>query len=277
MIPSYKLKELLSTQFEVELLEASIYNLKDKSNKLRLNNFAYSLRELSRHFLYSLSPEAQVKNCDWYKPETDDNKPTRNQRIKYAIQGGINDIILDEWGFEVEELNETITQIKKTIENLSKYTHINPEVFNLADVEIDISAEETLKTFEKFVEVINDCRIRLKEFLDGHIEQHMMESAVSNFFENIDHLAPHFSINYSEVNDYHISEINSLEIVVELSGILHVTLEYGSSKERREGDGLDLEESFPFVTKIKYEISEEFPSNKFEIDDYDVDTSSWYE
>lgn len=52
--PYDKLNKLLSTQFEIDLLEALITNLKDKSNKLRLNNFAYSIRELSRHFLHSL-------------------------------------------------------------------------------------------------------------------------------------------------------------------------------------------------------------------------------
>jgi hypothetical protein len=37
-----------------------------------------------------------------------------------------------------------------------------------------------------------------------------------------------------------------------------------------------LEESFPFETKIKYAIDENFPSDMYEIDDYDVDTSEWY-
>lgn len=83
-------------------------------------------------------------------------------------------------------------------------------------------------------------------------------------------------MEYSEVSDYHISEINEYEIVVDVFGDLHVILEYGSNKERREGDGLDLPETFPFETKIRYQIDEDFPSTKFEVDDYDVDTSSWY-
>lgn len=274
--PYDKLNKLLSTQFEIDLLEASITNLKDKSNKLRLNNFAYSIRELSRHFLHSLSPDKEVQDCIWYKPEADDGKPTRNQRIKYAIQGGISNGILEDWGFDIDELAETIKHIKKTIEDLSRYTHINPEVFNLTDKEIELKADEVLKSFEGFVETIDNYRNQLKDFLDGHIEEHMIDSVVSNFFENVDQLAPHHSLDYSEVTDYNVTEINPFEIIVDVTGILHVTLEYGSSKERREGDGLDLNESFPFDTKIRYEISEGFPSNKYEIDDYDVDTSSWY-
>lgn len=104
----------------------------------------------------------------------------------------------------------------------------------------------------------------------------MIMSVVSNFFQNVDNLAPHHSLNYSEISDYHIEEINDQEIVVSVSGNIEVTLEYGSRKDRREGDGVDFEESFPFSTKIKYEISEDFPSKNYEIVDYDVDTSSWY-
>jgi len=58
-----KIKQLLSNQFELDLFEASIASLNDRTNKLRFNNFACSIRELSRHLLYNLAPEERVKNC----------------------------------------------------------------------------------------------------------------------------------------------------------------------------------------------------------------------
>nr|WP_315151192.1 hypothetical protein [uncultured Flavobacterium sp.] len=271
-----QIKKLLTSQFEIELFEASIVSLNDINNKLRYNNFAYSIRELSRHFLYTLSPETNVKECIWFKAETEDGKPTRAQRIKYAVQGGISDEILEEWGFEIEELKETIRIVKKTIDTLSKYTHINPDVFNLTDQEISTNSETVLEAFILFVETIENYKEQIKSFLDGHIEEHMIYSVVTNFFENVDQLAPHHSLNYSEITEYNVSQITDSEIIVDVSGNLQVTLEYGSRNERREGDGLDLEESFPFETKIKYEIDKDFPTNKYEIDDYDVDTSEWY-
>ena len=284
-----KIKKILTSQFETDLFEASLASLKDNNNKLRYNNFAYSIRELSRHFLYSLSPEENVKKCSWYKIEKSsikqctyckkpdiDEKPTRTQRIKYAIQGGISDEILEKLGFEIADLNDTVKLIKSTIDSLSKFTHINADVFDLKDKDVEKNSIEVLSAFKVFVETIDDYREQLKSFLDGHIEEHMIDSVISNFFGNVDRLAPHHSLNYSEVSDYHISEINDQEIVVTVSGSLHVTLEYGSRQERREGDGLDLEESFPFETKVRYEIDEDFPSDRYEIDDYDVDTSDWY-
>ncbi len=284
-----KIKKILTSQFEIDLFEASLASLKDKNNKLRYNNFSYSIRELSRHFLNSLSPEENVKKCSWYKIEKSnikqcayckkpdiDEKPTRTQKIKYAIQGGLSDKTLGKLGFETGKLSNTVKLIKNTIDSLSKFTHINADVFNLNDEDTEKNSKQVLSVFKIFVETIDDYRQQLKSFLDGHIEAQMITSVVSNFFENIDRLAPHYSLNDSEVEDYHISEINDEEIVVTVSGLLHVTLIYGSRQERLEGDGLDLEQSFPFETRIRYEIDEDFPSDRYEIDDYDVDTSEWY-
>jgi hypothetical protein len=270
------IKRLLTSQFETDLFEASIASLNERVNKLRYNNFAYSIRELSRHFLHRLSPEQNVKNCSWYIKETEDGNPTRSQRIRYAIQGGITTELLEQCEFDMDDLNETIKEIKTTIDSLSKYTHINPEVFNLNDDNVEKYSSEILSAFKNFVQTIENYREQLKKFLDGHIEEHVIESVVSNYFENLDSLAPHYSLNYSELSDYHISEITDQEIIVSVHGDLHVTLEYGSKKERREGDGLDLEESFPFETTIRYEIDDDFPSQKYEVDNFDVDTSEWY-
>tara|TARA_R110002012_G_scaffold245126_4_gene420123 strand:- start:8501 stop:9394 length:894 start_codon:yes stop_codon:yes gene_type:complete len=271
-----QIKKILSSEFEIELFESAIHNLNDKENRLRYNNFAYSIRELSRHFLHRLAPEDNVIVCDWFKVETDNGKPTRTQRIKYAIQGGINDEILNEFGFDSEELNEEVKSIKKTIDSLNKYTHINPESFNLKDEELTEMSNKVLTEFKIFAERIESYRDDLRHFLDGKIEEHLIDGVISNFYENVDMLAPHHSLEHSEINEYHIIEINQNSIIVEVLGDIHFTLEYGSRKERQEGDGLDLHESFPFQTKIIYEINSDFPSNKYKIEEFDVDTEEWY-
>ncbi|MFL0087956.1 hypothetical protein V2550_04720 [Tenacibaculum maritimum] len=271
-----QIKKILSSEFEIDLFESAIHNLNDKKNKLRYNNFAYSIRELSRHFLHRLAPDENVKKCNWFTVQTENEKPTRTQRIKYAIQGGINDETLNELGLDSEELNDEIKSIKKTIDSLSKYTHINPESFDLKDDEITEKSEKVLSEFRTFAERIESYRDDLRHFLDGKIEEQMIDGVISNFYGNVDMLAPHHSLDYSEISEYHIIEINQNSIIVEVLGDIHFTLEYGSRKERREGDGLDLHESFPFQTKIFYEISSDFPSSKYEIEEFDVDTQEWY-
>lgn len=272
-----KIKNKLRDEFQVELFEASIQNLVDKTNKLRYNNFAYSIRELSRHFLNSLSPDEKVMACSWFKPETENKKPSRAQRIKYAIQGGLEDIIIEEWGFWIEDQVDQINTTKKAIDSLSKYTHINQDVFNIPESEIQRNTSLVLNAFEKIIDTIDEYRELIINLLDGRIEGQMVGSIISNFFENIDTLAPHHSIDSCEVIDYDVFEINENEIVVKVFGNISTTLEYGSRKERREGDGLDISVNFPFETVIRYEISVDFPSCRYDIEEYDVDTSEWYE
>lgn len=69
MKDSDQIKKILTSQFEIELFETTLKCLSETENKLRYNNFAYSMRELSRHFLYSHSPEEKIKNSSWYKIE----------------------------------------------------------------------------------------------------------------------------------------------------------------------------------------------------------------
>ena len=55
--------DLATTPFQQELLNACFDNLKDQNNRLRFNNFAYSIRELSRHFLNTLATKEDVVLC----------------------------------------------------------------------------------------------------------------------------------------------------------------------------------------------------------------------
>jgi hypothetical protein len=166
--------------------------------------------------LHNLSPDDNVKACAWFKKETDDGNPTRHQRIKYAIQGGITDESLSDWGFDTGELSDIISNVKSAINILNKHTHINPDVFGIADEEIDDLSQNVLQSFISLVETIETYRNDLKQFLDGHIDDHMLSSVVSNFFQNVDMLAPHHYVDYSEVSEYHIIEINSTEIILRL-------------------------------------------------------------
>ncbi|GAL74646.1 hypothetical protein JCM19275_3501 [Nonlabens ulvanivorans] len=271
-----EIKHILGSEFERSLLDAALHNLKDTDNKLRYNNFAYSIRELSRHFLHRLSPEENVLACNWFEPITDNGKPSRAQRIKYAIQGGINNDNLIELGFDVEELEDDIKALKKAIDSLSKYTHINPDVFAIKEEDIKRMSDNVLTQFKVFANRIKDSREDFKHALEGKIEEQMIDAVISNHYENVDSLGPHRSLEYSELTEYHIIDINERAIVVEVFGNIYFTLEYGSKKERREGDGLDINEDFPFQTKIHYKIGSEFPSKDFEIEEFGVDTSEWY-
>ena len=270
-----KIKSILSNHFEQKLLESSLACLDERQNKLRFNNFAYSIRELSRHFLHRLSPDEKVQACSWFKKEIENGLPTRAQRVKYAIQGGIDDNLLTLYGIDFEEFQRSARGIKKSIDSLNKYTHINPEVFDLDNLEVDTRSKGVISDFETFVEAIISCREQVMRLLEGKIEDEAINAVVSTSFENIDSLAQHYSLDEVYVDNYSIEEINESEIVVAVEGEVNVTLSWGSNSERRNGDGHDVEDIFPFNTRVRYYIGEDFPTDSPEVEEPGVDTSKW--
>lgn len=265
-----RIQSILSTSFQKALFAASLANLNDATNKLRYTNFALSIRELSREFLHSLAPTVNVQNCDWYKVETNNGLPSRAQRICYAIQGGLSDGLLESLNFSTTEKNNTIKTIVKAIESLNKFTHVTEETFNLSPDQVAANSNYILSTFANFVETINSQRSLILKFLENRIHDNILTSVFTNFFENLDSMAQHYSLDGCYIEDYNISAIDAKEIVIDVSGSVMVTLEWGDS-----GDTLESEQKFPFQTKIRYSISDDFPSDDFEIDEYGIDTSSW--
>ena len=102
----------LSEGFERDLYIAAQRNLLDKSNPLRLNNYSYAMRELTRHVLHRLAPDELVVGCSWYKNESDKEKGiTRKQRAYYAVQGGLeNSYVEDTLGLEVEDIHRRLVR-----------------------------------------------------------------------------------------------------------------------------------------------------------------------
>ena len=147
----------LKTSFEKDLLEAVLFNIEDSRNKLRLNNFAYAARELTRHFLERLAPDEDVCNAPWFKPHNPEkpNMITRVQRMKYAIQGYLSDEFFE------RELNVDFTEVSKNLKNsiddLSKYTLVNPETFDVDDktiVDIHITLWRTHYYFSRLLTML---------------------------------------------------------------------------------------------------------------------------
>lgn len=280
-----KIKSILNGKFEVDLFEASLVSLHDKGNKLRLNNFAYSIRELSRHFLNSLSPEDKVKNCEWYEPEVrgkgekkmESDKPTRRDKIRYAIQGGLSDELLDKLGYDLAKQEDSINSVLDIIKELSKYTHIEPEVFDIDDKVVEERSRIILGTFARFVETISECKKKVQDSLDCVITGHINQDSIGFEFVNLSELAPHYSLDEIYVDKYKVTDVDDQHITVEVSGSIGVTLEWGSRSERAIGDGLDIDKSFPFQTTIIYEIDNSFPLCNFEVEQFDADTSEWWD
>lgn len=128
-------------------------SIADENNKLRFSNFAYAMRELTRHILHRMAPKESVFSCSWFKPTPDATDGiTRRDRAKYAVQGGMSDqYVRDKLGFDSDGMYKSLIA---AIGQLSKFTHIERKTFGLDKATTDQFAEETLDAVEALFETI---------------------------------------------------------------------------------------------------------------------------
>ena len=277
MIAEYKtqLEAFAVTSFQKDLLEASLNNLADESNKLRFNNFACGIRELSRHVLLSMASDEEVLACIWYKNETDkDGGITRAQRIRYAIHGGINIKYVEN---ELIDIDDFISSVLRAISLLNKFTHINELTFGIEPDEVADLSSQVVSAFSNFIGVIEDCRQNLTSELELHIDNAVVIHSISQSLDAIDMLATHHSVEYTEITSINITGIKSSSMTIDVEGDVHVVLQYGSNSDLKNDIGVELNDSFPFSCELLVQIDASFPNGKIEVKDFMVDTDSWYE
>lgn len=248
-------------------------NLADKSNPLRLNNYSYAMRELTRHVLHRLAPDDYVISCPWYKNETDKEKGiTRKQRSYYAVQGGLeNSYVENTLGLEVEDIH---SRLVKAINSLSKFTHIEPNVFDLPEADIDALVNETSESVYGFLTTIRDCRKMIIDSLWEHIDSAVIDETLKETIIAIDELATHHFIDEVYTDKVEIYEINHESIKFRVYGSIGCELQWGSNSDLRRGDGAVLSQSFPFVCELTSPV--DAPEEIESIEDLlGVDTSSW--
>ena len=267
------LRELIESRlvdgFEKQLYQAALYNLDDVNNRLRFNNFAYAMRELVRHVLDRLAPDVEVLKCCWYK-----NGITRMQRVNYAVQGGLSDnYVMKVLRLDIQQIRRSL---KKSLDNLSKHTHINVPTFDIPENQIGDYVDQTLSSIYEFFVAIEENRQSLISALWEQIDQATIEAALRETIQDIDELASHHYIEEIYTNQINITNISSQFIEFDTEGSVACELQWGSNGDLRRGDGAVIPKSFPFTCSLRSFVDN--PS-EVQIDDSDfqVDTSSWRE
>lgn len=269
-----KIKRYLETDFEKELFQASLENFSATTNKLRFNNFAYAVRELTRHFLKRLAPDSEIEKCVWYKNETGEaGKISRGERIRYAVQGGLNtNYVVNTLGINVRQTN---TEFSRIVKLLSKYTHIESHTFNTESSQADQYKKKTLETLLEFFELIDESKKEVVFHLKSQIDEELFSRAISETHQEIDLVATHHYIEDVEIYEHEVDNIDSETIHITAYGNLETTLEYGSASDHRNGDGASLSHTFPFSCAFTSSVArprqilDSAPS-------LNIDESSWY-
>jgi hypothetical protein len=265
----------LETEFELGLHGAALRVLNDSDNPIRFNSFAFTYRELTRHILSRMAPDEEVLKCNWYKNETNkENGVTRIQRMLYAIKGGLSDeFIQDELGLSVKEITK---KLKKAIDKLSKYTHIEEHTFNTHSQVGNQMVYNSLDLLNKFLETIENVRHEINHAYEDRIFDLINEAVTADVLQDIDILATHYWVDSVYVDHVTVESIDHSKIHLGVSGSIDIEHQYGSDGDFRRGDGARTESSYPYEVNLQINVGHPL---EFSIETHDikVDNSSFYE
>lgn len=239
----------LSLPFERDLFHASIQNITHSDSPIRFNNFAYAIRELTRHVLKRLAPDENVLKSQWYANEmTIENGITRPQRIYYAIHRGLAPSYVQETlEIDIPTFKKNFTEI---IDRLNKYTHIKIETFELNEEDTILYASQTLEVLLELFGFIAETKEILSEALYENVDTALFDAVLEETFSEIDILATHHHIKNVHIEPLDVLDIDHEFIYFEASGSIWCEMQWGSNSDLKKGDGLVADEFFPYKCQI---------------------------
>ncbi len=259
--------------YSQQVIEGAGHALSCDGNPLRVTFFATSMRILFEHLMDTLAPCCKVQTCAWFKTEKEDGRPTRRQRITYAIQGGFTDAFVnDELKVDPEPLKKTLLT---AIDALSKHIHgRETTIITEHDVQ-DRFAEATLDEMEAFLDAMHACREAVLLPVAKELDAAAVDTLLNETIQEVDSLASHHSIEDICVDKVVVKDIDPHTVKFRATGSISVILQWGSNSDRRRGDGAELPESFPFWCDITLPIDNPWDLHYAETE-YEVDTSDWF-
>lgn len=264
----------LEGPFEVELLNAAIYNLLDENNQLRFSNYAYALRELFLHVIKRMAPDKSVQSCEWFSGLNERGQVARKDSYKYIIQGGLSDEYVRE---ELDvDITEVIPGLRDAFNSLNKLTHISEKVFPIdRDDGLGIVNEVEACIGALFIK-LDECHEEIINRLDETVSEAAIHRSITETVTSIDVLSTHSTIEEVYVDKVEICEINDSEIVFSVTGSLDVGLQWGSNSDVRNDIGAVGSQSFPFTCEVRSPV---YDPEDVECDEgaFLADTSSWWD
>lgn len=170
------------------------------------------------------------------------------------------------------DFEEQIKALKRSIDTLSKYTHVNEETFGCPGSEVEKISNEVIEAFTEFAKGIKDCRSGIVNDLEDSINEELVSNLFGEVLNDVDWLATHY-----EIGDYSISSITLKDFSndfceFEVDGTVTARLQYGSDGDMRRGDGYETWESYPFSAQLYTVLENGEIQYNMEISDFSVDT-----
>ncbi|MBK1695657.1 hypothetical protein [Rhodovibrio salinarum] len=267
------LKTKVPDAFSQTVLEGAQHALQDTKNPLRITFFATSMRMLFEHLMDTLASHDDVQTCAWFQPASDTAKPTRRQRITYAIQGGLTDtFVTQKLDVDPEPLKGALT---RAVDALSKHVHGRQNTVITDPAEQDRFVAATLRDMEAFLDAIRDCREAVLDPIAEELDGAAVQALLCETILAIDELATHHAIEEIYVAEIRVNDIDAHAVTYRATGSISVVLQWGSNSDMRRGDGAELPQDFPFWCDISTPIAAPWDLWFAEVN-YGVDTRQWH-
>lgn len=269
------LKQKSTDEFSRSCIEGAHRALKDVENPLRLNFFSNAMRILFEHMMEVLAPVDAVTQSVWYRTEREDGKPTRGQRITYAIQGGLSE------GFVTSELRVDPQNLRKrlldALDECSKQVHAREYSIAVDRSQQDAIAATTIAAISSFLETLHFCRDAIVEPIMEAFDETAFNALLNETLPEVDEPATHYSVEEVYVDRTVVYTLGPKDITYRSTGSVSVILQYGSNSDLENDMGAKLCESFPFHCDIEVPIAEPRNLVLAKVKSCAVDVSEWHD
>jgi Predicted pPIWI-associating nuclease len=267
-----ELRDKNNDQFSNWAIDGALSALSGSENPLRLNFFSTAMRILFEHIMDTRSPEDHVVRAAWFKAQKPSGKPTRWQRVIFAIQGGLSEsLVKDELKIDLPGLRK---RLLGAVDELSKHVHGRENTIIRDLSEQDAVVAQTVAAMGAFLDALHECRQAVLKPIAGALDRGAIDALLSETLLEVDELATHHSVEEIYVDDINVTTIGVDSITYRVSGEVGVTLQRGSNSDVRRGDGAEVEQSFPFQCEFELPLEDPWDLDLAELS-YRVDTSKW--
>ena len=203
------------------------------------------------------------------------DKVTRTQRIKYAIQGWLSDeFVIETLGIEHSENDK---RLRKSIDTLSKYTHVTPLTFGLPPVEVTKCVLDVLLQMQCFLMDVAEAHAQIRNAAMECIDEEMIEEFYINTQDDLDIMATHYEVLSYVVTGITPKSKDDGKIILDVSGFVNVRHQYGSAGDMRRGDGFEMKARYPFSSQLIASYKNREGDVHIVDKTMDIDTNSFYE
>jgi hypothetical protein len=247
-----KARQHFKVEIERKIFDAAVQGFDSEDNPLRLNNFAFALRELGRIWLEHLAPKERIRQCEWFVQNTDLREKdgvTRAQRAKFAVQGPLHDdFVRDELDIDVDT---TVNEYTKLIGRLSNFGHDIEKSFDLPPAEAEQEAMDALETFDRLATLISERHESLLSEAADEAKKVLTDELFSQVQSELDILSTHSTVEGVHLESLTIISLDPKRILFESDGSVYVRLQYGSDADMRRDDGAVSYDSYPLDCKFE--------------------------